>query len=113
LKKNIIITGAAGFLGSYFCEFLAKKNYNVIGLDNDQKKVKSLNSKFKKININNLNFYTLDIANEKKIETFKRKLNKDNIRIHYLINNAAIDPPPKENQKKKLLFQRLNSGIKN
>ena len=48
LEKNIIITGAAGYLGSYFCEFLAKNNYNVIGLDNDQKKVKSLNRKFKK-----------------------------------------------------------------
>ena len=112
MKKNIIITGAAGFLGSYFCEFLAKKNYNVIGLDNNQKKVKLLNSKFKKLNLNNINFYTLDIANEKKVEIFKRKLNKDNIRVHYLINNAAIDPPPNENQKKSITFPKIEQWYK-
>lgn len=32
--KNILITGASGFIGSHFCELLLKNNYNVIGIDN-------------------------------------------------------------------------------
>lgn len=32
--KNILITGVAGFLGSYIAEAFIKLNYNVIGIDN-------------------------------------------------------------------------------
>ena len=34
MKKTVLITGAAGFLGSHLCDFFIKKNYKVIGLDN-------------------------------------------------------------------------------
>ena len=34
MKKTVIITGAAGFLGSHLCDYLLKKNYKVIGIDN-------------------------------------------------------------------------------
>ena len=34
MKKNILITGAAGFLGSHLCDFFISKNFNVIGIDN-------------------------------------------------------------------------------
>lgn len=30
---NILVTGAAGFIGSPLCEYLADKNHDVIGLD--------------------------------------------------------------------------------
>jgi dTDP-glucose 4,6-dehydratase len=33
-RKRILITGAAGFLGSHLCDFFVKKNYHVIGMDN-------------------------------------------------------------------------------
>lgn len=33
-KKNVLVLGGAGFLGSYLCEFLLKKGDNVICLDN-------------------------------------------------------------------------------
>ena len=34
MRKNILITGAAGFLGSHLCDFFISKNFNVIGIDN-------------------------------------------------------------------------------
>ena len=34
MKKTILITGAAGFIGSHLCDFFLSKNYKVIGIDN-------------------------------------------------------------------------------
>ena len=33
-KKNIIITGGAGFLGSHLCEYFLNKGHEVICMDN-------------------------------------------------------------------------------
>ena len=33
-NEKILVTGCCGFIGSHMCEFLLKKNYKVIGLDN-------------------------------------------------------------------------------
>ena len=34
MKKTVLITGAAGFIGSHLCDFFLSKNYKVIGIDN-------------------------------------------------------------------------------
>jgi len=34
MKKTVLITGAAGFLGSHLCDYFLSKKYTVIGLDN-------------------------------------------------------------------------------
>ena len=34
MKKNVLITGVAGFIGSNLADMLLKKNFNVIGIDN-------------------------------------------------------------------------------
>jgi dTDP-glucose 4,6-dehydratase len=34
MKKTVLITGAAGFLGSHLSDFFLSKNYKVIGIDN-------------------------------------------------------------------------------
>ncbi len=34
MKKKVLITGAAGFLGSHLCERFIKDGFNVIGMDN-------------------------------------------------------------------------------
>ena len=59
MKKTILITGAAGFLGSHLSDFFLSKNYKVIGLDNlitgNLKNLSHLNSnldfEFKEIDI--------------------------------------------------------------
>ena len=33
-KKRVLITGAAGFLGSHLCDRFLKEGYNVVGMDN-------------------------------------------------------------------------------
>ena len=54
--KNILITGAAGFLGSHLCERFLKEDFNVKGMDNfitgSQKNIDSLkkNKNFQFIN---------------------------------------------------------------
>jgi dTDP-glucose 4,6-dehydratase len=59
MKKTVLITGAAGFIGSHLCDYFLSKNYKVIGIDNlitgNLKNLSHLNSnmdfQFKKIDI--------------------------------------------------------------
>ena len=65
IKKKILITGCAGFIGSNLLNNLLKQNFDVIGIDNlstGRKKFISknlLNKKFK--------FYNFDLLNKKKL----------------------------------------------
>ena len=34
MRKTVLITGAAGFLGSHLCDYFLSKNYKVLGIDN-------------------------------------------------------------------------------
>ena len=34
MQKTVLITGAAGFLGSHLCDYFLSKNFKVLGLDN-------------------------------------------------------------------------------
>tara|TARA_B100000886_G_scaffold190530_1_gene131107 strand:- start:4689 stop:5660 length:972 start_codon:yes stop_codon:yes gene_type:complete len=60
MKKNVLVTGAAGFLGSHLCDYFLTKNYRVLGIDNlitgNLKNLSHLKSnidfEFKEIDIN-------------------------------------------------------------
>jgi UDP-glucuronate 4-epimerase len=74
MKKNILITGVAGFIGFHLAKYLIKKKFNVYGLDNYSRsyelKIKKLRIQILKKNTNFL-FVNKDI---KKIEScFKNK----------------------------------------
>ncbi len=60
MSKNILITGAAGFLGSHLCDKFIEEGYHVIGMDNlitgDLKNIEHL---FK---LENFEFYHHDVS---------------------------------------------------
>ena len=112
MKKNILITGAAGFLGTHFCELLSQNGFNVIGLDKNRKLINKLNKKYKKLKIFNISYFAIDISKEKEVKQLKKKLDNQNITINYLINNAAIDPAPKKNLKSKINFPKIEQWYK-
>ncbi|WP_452221568.1 UDP-glucuronic acid decarboxylase family protein [Lacinutrix salivirga] len=65
-QKRILITGAAGFLGSHLCDRFVKENYSVIGMDNfitgDQKNIQHL------LENTNFSFIEHDVTEFIKIE---------------------------------------------
>ncbi len=88
-QKVCLITGGAGFLGRKYCEFFLKKNFKVLCVDNNKKKIKIINS----LNLNNLITYDCDITNHNKVEKLFKTIKKSYF-VDVLINNAAIDAIP-------------------
>lgn len=60
MAKRILITGAAGFLGSHLCDKFIKEGYQVVGMDNlitgDMKNIKHL------LNNENFEFFHYDVT---------------------------------------------------
>jgi len=67
-QKKVLITGAAGFLGSHLCDRFIKENYTVIGMDNfitgDKKNITHLASN------PNFSFIEHDVTEFIKIEIY-------------------------------------------
>jgi UDP-glucuronate 4-epimerase len=84
MKKKILITGSAGFIGFHLAIFLLKKKFLVYGIDNYsnyydvslKKKRTSILKKYK-----NFKFYKFDLTNRVKLKNFF-KLNKFKKIIH-------------------------------
>ncbi len=73
---NIFVTGSSGFIGFHLSNFLLKKNYRVIGIDNHNKyysnKVKKKRLLILKKN-KNFSFEKLNLVNKKKLENIFKK----------------------------------------
>lgn len=86
-KKNIIITGAAGFIANSLIQYFLKKKYFVIGIDNFLCGTSKNIQKFK--NDKNFIFYEIDLSNYndlKKINKYKGKVKE----IWHLAANSDI-----------------------
>ena len=96
LYKNILITGAAGLLGSEFSRFLIKFNARCICIDKDLSLMKK---KFSKINSKKILYFKCDITKPKELKSLNNFLKKKRIIIDTIINKAAINPTPGKKNK--------------
>jgi NAD(P)-dependent dehydrogenase (short-subunit alcohol dehydrogenase family) len=90
-KKNILVTGAAGLLGSEFVNFLVEFNARCVCID---KNLDLLKKKFKKKSNERILYYKCDITKTNDLKKINNILKKKKIFIDTIINNAAINPTP-------------------
>lgn len=100
ISKNIIITGAAGFIGSNLCHALHKKNHNIIAIDNLY--TGYLNNIEDLISQKNFQFHKHDIID--KDYSFL-----DDIKIDEIYNFACPASPPK--YQKDPIFTTMTSVV--
>ena len=67
MKKVILVTGGAGFIGSKLCSSLYSKGYTVIACDD-------LSNGKKKNLLNEIEFLKLDISKENQIKKLPKKV---------------------------------------
>ncbi len=91
--KAAIITGSAGLIGSESVRFFAEKGFQIVGVDNDMRKVffgesasTSWNRDKLKEEIRGYVHYDMDIRDKQRIEQLFSKYNKD---IELVIHTAA------------------------
>jgi UDP-glucose 4-epimerase len=114
---KILVTGAAGYIGSHLCLKLLKENFKIIGLDNFStgflEPVEILKNKF-----SNFEFINLDLADEEKLsEIFEKNEIKSVIHLAAKIDVAESVQKPslylKENYENsvKLINKAVEFGI--
>lgn len=101
-ENRVLVTGANGFIGSYLCDALIKKGYEVIGLVyKDQERIRYL-KKNKKIKI-----VSIDITNFKEVFKIFKKYKPQGV-----FHTAALIPR-EENTSPLLLFETNIKGTLN
>ena len=86
-KKNILVTGCAGFIGFHLTRRLSENNYNIIGIDNlnNYYDVTIKESRLDiLLNNNQFSFYKVDLCNTSELS----KIFKNN-KIDFIIHLAA------------------------
>ena len=70
MKKNILVTGGSGFIGSAIVKYLVKKKYNVVVFDNNSR---GRSRRIKDVN-NKISFIKGDIRDKKKLLSIDKKI---------------------------------------
>ena len=70
MKKNILVTGGSGFIGSAIVKYLVKKKYNVVVFDNNSR---GRSRRIKDVN-NKISFIKGDIRDKKKLLSINKKI---------------------------------------
>ena len=85
-KKNIIVTGATGGIGSSIVEKLSETGANIIASGTKVQKLEELKKKF-----NNLKILPFDISQNDKVENFIEQASKElGGNLDCIINNAGV-----------------------
>ena len=107
MNKKILITGAAGFLGSKYCSYLIKKKYSLIAIDIDEAGL----AKLKRYGDKNILTVKIDITNKIELKELEEILLKKKIFISSIINNAAIDSVPGKSKQFKSIKKELEVSL--
>jgi len=92
----ILVTGAAGYIGSHICENLEKRKIDYIAIDNlSSGSLKNISNKKK--------FYKIDFSSNKTLSIIKKK------KIQIVIHSGAFTFPSESEIKKKKYY---NNNIK-
>ena len=93
---NILVTGAAGFIGSHLCERLLSQNHHVVGLDNFDPyydlNIKRAN--LARLSHSNFAFHQADICDRAALQTIFAAQNFD--RVVHLAARAGVRPSIEE-----------------
>ena len=91
-KRYFLVTGASGLLGREHCEAIITHNGIPVALDINKKSLEELKDYlYKKYDLK-IPILNASVANLDSLINAKKSLNKKNIFISGIINNAAINP---------------------
>jgi NAD(P)-dependent dehydrogenase (short-subunit alcohol dehydrogenase family) len=102
--KTVVLTGAAGRLGSRFAHVLCESGANVILVDNDTKKNIKLKLELSKKYKTTSDIFNIDITNESSVKEMVKKIIKKFKKIDVLINNAHF--VPRDHPKRDFPFEK-------
>lgn len=101
MNKNVLVVGSQGYIGSVLTDYLLKKKFQIIGIDNfiyNQKKINFLNKNYK--------FISCDLRDEEKIKKLVPK-------VYQVIILAGLVGDPITKKYPKLAHEINYIGIKN
>ena len=89
IKKNCLIVGATGGIGTEIAKKIAENNYNLFLIGKNKKKLLKLKNEIKNENII-IKTESIDLTNEKQIKNVIQKIRKNFGKIDILINTSGI-----------------------
>ena len=98
-NRYYLVTGAAGLLGRQHCEAILSANGIPVAIDLDQNGLLNLNKELKGIYQKDFPIFSCSVTEIEELKKLKNFLKNKNIILSGIINNAAINPTMKEDQK--------------
>lgn len=91
--KTVVVTGASGGMGAGIAATLIKKHgCTVIGIARNERKILNFINELGEENAKRFSYRLFDVSVRENWESFAKELEKENIAVDVLINNAGILP---------------------